>query len=102
MRLNSARAAHLASMTGVITVDLVSDQSCDFENLFPKVGKAVLYIVSRRASHFSVAVTRLQGSKFLLKGLSELLHEVWLRLLADIDTRDSPLSLSGAISLVAF
>ena len=33
-------------------------------------------------------VTRLQGSRFLLKGLSELLPEVWLRHLADIDMRD--------------
>ena len=80
----SARAAHLASMTGVITVDLASNQSCGFEDLFPKVAKAVSYIVSCRASHF----TRLQGSKFLLKGLSELLHEIWLRNLADNDTRD--------------
>ena len=88
VRLYFARAAHLASMTGTITVDLASNQSCDFEDLFSKVAKAVQYIVSRRASHFSVAVTELLGSKFLLDDLSELLQEVWLRHLADIDTRD--------------
>ena len=53
--LYSARAVRLASMTGVISVDLASNQSCDFEDLFPKVAKAERYIVSRRASHFSVA-----------------------------------------------
>ena len=36
MRLYSARAALLASMTGVITVDLASNQSCDFEDIFAK------------------------------------------------------------------
>ena len=53
-RLYSVRAARLASMTGVITVDLASNQSCDFED-FPNVAKAVGYIVSCRSSHFSVA-----------------------------------------------
>ena len=66
-------------MMGVITVDFSSNQSCEFEDLLPKVAKAVQYIVSRRASHFSVAVTGLQDATFLLEGLSELLHEVWLR-----------------------
>ena len=55
VRLYSARAAHLASMMGVITVDLALNQSCDFDDLFPKVAKAVRYKVSRRTSHFSVA-----------------------------------------------
>ena len=55
MLLYSARVARLASMTGVITVDLASNQSCDVEDLFPKVAKAVQYKVPRRASHFSVA-----------------------------------------------
>ena len=32
-------------------------------------------------------VTKLQGARFLLEGLSKLLHEVWLRHLADINTR---------------
>ena len=76
-------------MRGVITVDLASNQSCDFDDLFPKVAKAVPYIVSRRASHLSVAESPgLQGLKFLLKSRSELLHEVWFRHLADIDKRD--------------
>ena len=48
VRLYCARAARLTSMTGVITVDLASNQSCDFDELFPKVAKAVRYIVSRR------------------------------------------------------
>ena len=74
-------------MTGIITVDLASNQTCDFEEFLPHVAKAVRYLVSRRASHFSVAVTGLGGAKFLLEGLSELLHEVWLRHLPDIDTR---------------
>ena len=39
----------------IIIVDLASNQSCEFEDLFPKVAKAVRYIVSRRTSHFSVA-----------------------------------------------
>ena len=55
MRLYSARAARLASVTEVITANLASNQLCDFEDFFPKVAKAVLYILSRRASHFSVA-----------------------------------------------
>ena len=84
----SARAAHLASMMGVITVDLASNQSCDFEDLFPEVAKAVPYTVMQSFQLLCGRVTRLQGSKFLLKGLSELLHEVWLRHFADIDTRD--------------
>ena len=45
----------MASVTLVITVDLVSNQSLDFEDFFPKVVKAVPYIVPIRASHFSVA-----------------------------------------------
>ena len=85
-------------MTGVITVDLASNQSCDFEDLFPKVAKAVRYIVSRRASHFSVAVTGLQGATILLEGLSDMLHEVWLRHLADNDMR-VPLCL-GAVEFL--
>ena len=39
--LYSAKAARLASITGVITVDLALNQSCDFEDFFPKVATAV-------------------------------------------------------------
>ena len=53
----STRAARLASMTGVIKTQFASNQSCDFEDFFPKVAKAVRYIVSCRAPHFSVAVS---------------------------------------------
>ena len=31
----------MASMAGVISADLSLNQSCDFEDLFPKVAKAV-------------------------------------------------------------
>ena len=76
MRLYSARAARWASLTGVITVDLASNQSCDFADLFPKVAKAVRYIVSG-----------LRGAKFLFEDLSELLREIYLRHLDDIDKK---------------
>ena len=84
----SARAARLSSTMGVITVDFSSNQSCEFEDLLPNVAKAAQYIVSRTASHFSVAESPgCKAPKFLLEGPSELLHEVWLRLPADINTR---------------
>ena len=56
-RLYSPSVAHLASMMGVITDALASNQSCDFEVFFPKVARAVWWMVSRRDFHFSVAVS---------------------------------------------
>ena len=57
-RLYSASAVRLASITGDITDELASNQSCDFEVFFPELARAVWWIVSRRASQFSVAVSR--------------------------------------------
>ena len=45
----------LASMTGVISDDLASNQSCVIEVFFPKVARAMTCMVSRRISHFYVA-----------------------------------------------
>ena len=55
VHLYSANTAHLAFVTGVISADLASDQSCDFHTFFPKVAKAVLYMVSYKFSLLLVA-----------------------------------------------
>ena len=57
-RLYVIRSVRLATMTGLITDDLASNQSWVFEVIFPKVPRAVrcmVWLVSRRMSHFSVA-----------------------------------------------
>ena len=83
-RLYSARAVRLASMMGVISADLASNQSCDFRVFLPKVANAVRCMVSRRVARFSVVVSGLWGFQFALKPPSKQLHKVWLAHLADI------------------
>ena len=55
--LYSVSAACFASMTGVISDDLASYQSCNFEVFFPKIARAMWWMVSCRVSLFSVAVS---------------------------------------------
>ena len=55
---SSTRAARFASMTGIITFDLASNQSQFLEVFLPKVSKAVFWMVSQWWSHFSEAELR--------------------------------------------
>ena len=92
VRLYSARAAHLASMTGVITADLASNQSCDTEDLFPKGSQST---VPRRVSHFSVAESPASRRSERTAPWNLVETSCWHRY------ESSPLSLSSGISLVA-
>ena len=55
--LYSASVACFASIMGVISDDLASYQSCNFEVFFPKIARVMQWMVSHRVSHFSVAVS---------------------------------------------
>ena len=55
--LYSLSVACFASIMGVISDDLASYQSCDFEVFFPKIARVMWWMVSHRVSHFSVAVS---------------------------------------------
>ena len=83
--LYSATTARLVSITGVISVDLASNQSCIFEVFFQKIANAVRCMVSRSVPLRCDRVSGLWDAKFSLKHRRKLFHEVWLKHLANID-----------------